>query len=110
LAEKLVIPFHPPAIKLPPPVLDSLAGEYLDKNGHPVITIFRQADQIYEKNLQGEIAELAAESPGVFFYVNGSSTTRLTFEHDAQGRVTTLLLKDDRHEERWEKRTTAGTR
>jgi len=53
---------------------------------------------------------LAAESPGVFFYVNGSSTTRLTFEHDAQGRVTTLLLKDDRHEERWEKRTTAGTR
>ena len=110
MAEKLVIPFHPPAIKLPAAVLDSLAGEYLDKNGHPVITIFRQAEQLYEKNLQGEIAELAAESPGVFFYVNGSSTTRLTFERDSQGRVTTLMLHDDRHEEHWEKRTLAGTR
>ena len=110
LAEKQVIPFHPAAVKLPAAVLDSLAGEYLDKNGHPVITIFRQADQLYEKNLQGEIAELAAESPGVFFYVNGSSTTRLTFERDPQGRVTTLVLQDDRHEDRWEKRTPAGTR
>jgi pimeloyl-ACP methyl ester carboxylesterase len=110
LAEKLVIPFHPPAVKLPAAVLDSLAGEYIDKNGHPVVTIFRQADQLYEKNLQGEIAELAAESPGVFFYVNGSSSTRLTFERDAQGRVTTLVLQDDRHEERWEKHTPAGTR
>ena len=110
LAERLVIPFHPPALKLPATVLDSLAGEYLDKNGHPVVTIFRQADQLYEKNLQGEIAELAAESPAVFFYVNGSSTTRLTFERDAQGRVTNLVLQDDRHEERWEKHTPAGTR
>ena len=91
-------------------VLDSLAGEYLDKNGHPVITIFRQADQLYEKNLQGEIAELAAETPGEFFYLNGSSTTRLFFDRDSQGHVTTLVLRDDRHEERWEKRTPAGTR
>jgi hypothetical protein len=110
LADKLVIPFHPAAIKLPAAVLDSLAGEYLDKNGHPVITVFRQADQLYEKNLQGEIAELAAESPGVFFYVNGSSTTRLTFERDPQGHVTTLVLRDDRHEERWERRPQSGTR
>lgn len=103
-AERLVIPFHPPAIKLAPVVLDALSGIYNDKNGHPTITIYRQADQLFEKNLQGEIAELAAESPSVFFYLNGSSTTRLTFEHDSQGRVTTLMLRDDRHEERWEKR------
>ena len=103
-AERLVIPFHPPAIKLAPAVLDALAGEYLDKNGHPVLTIFRQGDQLYEKNLQGEIAEIAAESPSSFFYVNGSSTTRLIFERDPQGRITTLILRDDRHEERWEKR------
>jgi poly(3-hydroxybutyrate) depolymerase len=103
-AERLVIPFHPPAIKLPAAALDVLAGQYEDQNGHPVITIFRQADQLYEKNLQGEIAELAAETPSIFFYANGSSTTRLTFEHDAQGRVTALVLRDDRHEERWEKR------
>ena len=109
-AERLVIPLHPPAIKLPAAILDSLSGEYRDKNGHAVITIFRQGDQLYEKNLQGEIAELAAESASSFFYPNGSSTTRLTFEHDPQGHVTTIVLRDDRHEERWEKRPAAPAR
>jgi hypothetical protein len=103
LAERLVIPFHPPAIKLSTAILDSLAGQYNDKSGRPSITIFRQGDQLFEKNLQGEVAELAAETPSIFFYLNGSSTTRLTFEHDAQGRGA-MLLRDDRHEERWEKR------
>jgi acetyl esterase/lipase len=103
LAERLVIPFHPPALKLAPAQLDSLAGEYRDANGHPEVWVFRQGDQLFEKNLQGEIVELAAESPFRFFYLYGSSTARLTFERDAQGRVTALVLRDDRHEERWEK-------
>jgi acetyl esterase/lipase len=103
-SERLVIPFHPPAIKLAPTFLDSLAGEYCDAKGHPAVSVFRQGDQLYEKNLQGDIAELAAESPGAFFYLNGSSTTRLIFERDAQGHVSALILRDDRHEERWAKR------
>ena len=103
-AERLLIPFHPPAIKLAPPVLDSLAGEYLDKNGHLILTIYRQGEQLFEKNLQGEIAELSAESTTTFFYTNGSATTRLFFDRDPQGRVTALSLRDDRHTERWEKR------
>jgi acetyl esterase/lipase len=110
LAERLVIPLHPPAIKLPAAILDALSGEYRDKNGHPVITIFRQGDQLYEKNLQGEITELAAESASLFFYPNGASTTRFTFERDPQGHVTTIVLRDDRHEERWEKRSAAPSR
>ncbi|MGA2166777.1 MAG: alpha/beta hydrolase-fold protein [Terracidiphilus sp.] len=110
LAERLLIPLHPPAIKLAPALLDSLAGEYRDARGHPVVTIFRQGDQLYEKNRQGEIAELAAESPASFFYPNGSSVTRLTFERDPQGRVTALVLHDDRHEERWEKRPPTSSR
>ena len=110
LAERLVIPFHPPVIKLAPALLDALAGEYTDKKGHTVNSIFRQGEQLYEKNLQGEIAELAAESASVFFYLNGSSTTRLTFERDAQGRVTALVLHDDRHEERWERRISTSSR
>jgi len=110
LAERLVIPLHPPAIKLAPAVLDSLIGEYNDKTGRPSITVFRQGDQLYEKNLQGEIAELAAETPSVFFYLNGASTPRLTFERDSQGRATTLTLRDDRHEEHWEKRSQAPAR
>jgi hypothetical protein len=75
-----------------------------------VVAVFRQGDQLYEKNRQGEIAELAAESPSTFFYLNGSATTRLTFERDPQGRVTALVLRDDRHEERWERRSPASNR
>jgi len=103
-SERLVIPLHPPAIKLAPAVLDSLTGEYRDVSGHTVATVFRQGDQLYEKNPQGEIVELAAESQAIFFYPNGSSLTRLTFERDAQGRVIGAVFHDDRHEERWEKR------
>jgi poly(3-hydroxybutyrate) depolymerase len=110
MADREIIPFHPPAIKLAPALLDALAGEYADKNGNIVNTIYRQGDQLYQKNQQGEIAELAAESSTVFFYLNGSSTTRLTFERDAQGSVTTLVLRDDRHEERWDKRPTPEPR
>jgi len=109
-AERLVIPFHPPAIKLPPGLLDSMTGEYRDLHGHPVVSVFRQGEQLYEKNLQGEVAELAAESPTTFFYPNGSSTTRLLFERDPQGHVVALLLRDDRHQERWEKKNGASSR
>ncbi len=109
-SERLLIPIHPPAIKLSIQALDSLAGEYRDPKGHPVVTVFRQGDQLYEKNLQGEIAELAAETPFIFFYPNGSSLTRLTFERDSVGHVIALALRDDRHEERWERRTLASSR
>jgi acetyl esterase/lipase len=110
LAERLVLPLHPPAIKLTPAQLDNLAGDYNDKNGHPEITVFRQGDQLYMKNRLREIDELAAESPFTFFYPNGSSVPRLIFEHDPQGHVTALVFHDDRHEERWEKRTPSPTR
>jgi predicted esterase len=102
-AERLVIPFHPAAIKLAPAVLDALVGDYRDVHGRPVVSVYRQGELLFEKNQQGEVDELAAESPTVFFYLNGSATTRLTFEHDTRGNVVALLLRDDRHEERWEK-------
>jgi hypothetical protein len=85
-------------------VLDSIAGEYHDREGHLRATLFVKGDQLYEKNAQGEISELEAESPTVFFYPNGSSLMRLTFEREAEGRVTEAIFHDDRHEERWEKR------
>jgi acetyl esterase/lipase len=109
-AERLTIPLHPPAIRLAPALLDSLVGEYSDARGHAVATLFRQGDQLYEKNVQGEIAEIAAESPASFFYPNGSSLTRLTFVRDAQGRVTAAVFRDDRHEEHWEKRASTYSR
>ncbi|MGB9408879.1 MAG: alpha/beta hydrolase-fold protein [Terracidiphilus sp.] len=110
LAERLLIPLHPSPIKLAPATLDALAGEYRDARGHLGATFFRQGDRLYEKNKYGEIEDLAAESQTVFFYPNGSSLTRLTFERDAEGRVTAAVFHDDRHEEHWEKRATASNR
>jgi acetyl esterase/lipase len=109
-AERVVIPLHPPALKLAPAQLDILVGEYIDKDGNIVITIFRQGDLLYEKNRVGEINEIAAETPSIFFYPNGASIPRFTFERDPQGHVTALVLHDDRHEERWEKRTGIASR
>jgi hypothetical protein len=110
LAERLVIPLHPTALKLPPATLDSLTGEYTDGRGRVVATLFRQGDLLYQKNVHGEIAELAAESKSVFFYPNGSSLSRLTFERDAEGSVTSAVFHDDRHEEHWEKRAASTGR
>ena len=102
-AERVSVPLHPPAIKLTPVQLDSFAGEYVDNRGLIVVTLFRQGDNLYQKNHYGEIAELAAESNSVLFYPNGSSLTRLSVERDSQGRITGLVLHDDRHDERWER-------
>jgi acetyl esterase/lipase len=102
-AERVVIPLHPQAIKLSSAQMDSFAGEYVDKRGLVVVTLFRQGDVLYQKNHYGEIADLAAESQSVLFYPNGSSLTRLAVERDPQGRVTGLVLHDDRHEEHWER-------
>lgn len=110
LAERIVIPLHPPALKLTPAMLDSLTGEYTDGRGRVVATLFRQGDLLYQKNTHGEIAELVAESRAVFFYPNGSSLNRLTFERDAEGRVTSAVFHDDRHEEHWEKRSASSGR
>jgi predicted esterase len=109
-SERLFIPLHPPAIKLASSVLESLAGEYRDLGGHVVATLFRQGDQLYERNPQGDTYELAPETPSIFFYPNGSSGSRLTFERDAQGRVVGAIYRDDRHEERWERRISASSR
>jgi acetyl esterase/lipase len=109
-AERLTIPLHPPAIRLSTATLDSLTGEYRDTSGHTAVTLFRQGDQLYERNPQGEVREIAAESQSTFFYPNGSSLNRLTFERDAEGRIISVVYHDDRHEERWEKRTSAFSR
>ncbi|WP_109488210.1 alpha/beta hydrolase-fold protein [Occallatibacter savannae] len=102
-AERTVIPLHPPALKLAPAQLDAFAGDFVDKRGLVVVSLFHQGDDLFQKNHYGEITELAAESLNVLFYPNGSSITRIGVERDPQGRVTGLVLRDDRHEERWER-------
>ena len=104
LAERLVIPLHPMPLHLTAAQLDEFAGDYDDEHGQFAVKVFRQGDQLYQKNLHGEINELAAESLGMLFYPNGTSITRIVVERDPQGHVTALTLKDDRHEERWERK------
>lgn len=102
-AERLSIPLHPPALHLTPAQLDSLAGDYHDAHGQLAVTVFRQGEQLFQRDLHGAISELAAESLSTLFYPNGSSITRLLVERDTQGRVTALVFRDDRHEEQWER-------
>jgi pimeloyl-ACP methyl ester carboxylesterase len=109
-AERLLIPLHPPAIKLTTAQLDALVGEYRDTLGHFEITFFRQGDLFFAKNLYGEVSELAAESSTVFFYPNGSSQDRITIERNPAGRVTAAVFHGDRYEERWEKRILVSSR
>jgi poly(3-hydroxybutyrate) depolymerase len=109
-AERLLIPPHPPAIKLTLPTLDAVCGEYLEPYGHSFVSIYRQGDTLFEKDQYGGLSELAAESQFVFFYPHGSDAIRVFFERDREGRVIALVIRDDRHEERWEKQITASRR
>jgi acetyl esterase/lipase len=109
-AERQLIPLHPPAMRLTGAQLDALAGEYRDSSGRIAVTLFRQGESLYEKNQLGELYELAAESLSSLFYPNGSTFSRIVVERDPQGRVVALELRDDRHEERWEKMTSFASR
>lgn len=109
-AERLVIPLHPPALKLTPAQLDAFVGEYTDEHGQLAVTVVRQGELLYIKNIHGETSEVAAESPSSLFYPNGSSIPRIAVERDKQGRIIALTLHDDRHDERWERNSGPTTR
>jgi poly(3-hydroxybutyrate) depolymerase len=104
LAERLVVPLHPPAIRLTQAQADNLAGAYLESNGYPALTVLWQGERLYGRDRYGQIFELAAESPTELFFPEGSSISRLFAQRDAEGRIIAMLFRDDRHEERWEKR------
>jgi poly(3-hydroxybutyrate) depolymerase len=103
-AERIVVPLHPLPLHLTPAQLDSFTGDYLDEQGQIGVTLFRQGDQLFQRNIHGEVTELAAESLNTLFYPNGISLTRILVDRDQQGRITGLTLRDDRHEEHWERR------
>jgi dienelactone hydrolase len=103
-AERITIPLHPPSIKLTLAQLDALAGEYSDAAHRGETVLYRQGDQLFEKNQTGETFELAAESANVLFYPAGSSISRILIERNLQGRIQALVFRDDRHEERWERK------
>jgi predicted peptidase len=102
-SEKLVIPLHPPVVSISVAAQEALVGEYMYEKTVRM-TIFRQGDKLYRRNANGEISELLAENPSTFFLPIGGST-RYTFEREGtNGPVRAVVLKDDRHEERWTKK------
>jgi predicted esterase len=109
-AERLVIPLHPPAIRLTQAQIDNFVGDYEEPGGAVALTIFWQGDRLYGRNRYGEIDELAAESPTELFLPLGPSLTRLIAERHNNGRITALVFHDDRHEEHWEKRQATASR
>ena len=109
-AERIVIPLHPPAIKLPAAELDSLAGEYREHERPLAITIFRQGDPLYEKNRYGESTSWPPSRPRSSSIPTAPAFTRFIFERDRAGPCHRPGLPDDRHEERWERRTGATSR
>jgi pimeloyl-ACP methyl ester carboxylesterase len=111
LAERVVVPTTPPAVKLTSTQLDALAGEYREPNGKAITVIYRQGDQLFQRDPGGQVTLLAAESPDTFFYPNGSNTSvtiHVTFERDPQGRVTAFVTRDNRREERWARQPAAS--
>jgi dienelactone hydrolase len=111
MAEFLMIPLHPPTIKLSIAQLDSLAGDYREPNGHAAESVFRQGDQLFERSTGGEIMGLEAETADTFTRpgdATGAHNVHLTFERDADGHVAAFILRDSRHEERWVKQPPAA--
>ena len=104
-AERTLVPLHPPAIRLTPAQLDALTGEYQEPHGRGLRTLLRQGEQLLQRDQYGNYMLLEAESASTLFYPNGPSLTRVLVERDAQGRVTALIHRDDRSEERWERKT-----
>jgi pimeloyl-ACP methyl ester carboxylesterase len=99
--EKLIVPLHPPEMKLPAQVLEEYLGEYSEGLNELPVIIYRQGDSLFYKNQQGVVTQLGAESLTTFYF-QSASQVRLVFERDAEGRVNGFLYKDDRSDTRWE--------
>ncbi len=99
--EKMVVPLHPPEMKLPLQLLDEFTGEYGEGDKEPPVMIYRQGDGLYYKNQTGVVTPLGAESTTTFYF-ESASQARVIFERDTAGKVTGFVLKDDRSETRWE--------
>jgi hypothetical protein len=98
----VLVPVHPIPAKVNPAIYDAYVGEYEDL-GIIQTTITREGDALYARSRVGESNEIFPESPTTFFYASGSPT-RLIFQKDASGQVRSLIYRDDRHEEIWEKK------
>ena len=100
-AERLLVPVHPVPAKVNPEIYEAYEGEYTDL-GVPQVTVYRQGDQLYQRNRVGDTTELLPESASTFFFATGG-TMRITFERDNSGQVKGLRVRDDRHEDYWER-------
>ncbi|MGH8494735.1 MAG: serine hydrolase [Gammaproteobacteria bacterium] len=87
---------HAPADKrrtdLPVALLDTYEGRYELRNGD-VLEVARKSSHLLIRYPSGAILEFFATAPHEFFYITGNDD--ITFEVDADGRVTGLTLYGD---------------
>ena len=100
-SSRIIVPLHPVPAKVDPEIYDAYEGDYFDQSVRQA-TIIRSADRLMVKNRSGDLAEVLPETSTIFFYPNGGNI-RLIFQKNAEGKVTSILYKDDRHEEVWER-------
>ena len=101
-ASRLIDPIASRApAKVDPDIYDAYEGDYYD-SGVRQVTVIRSADRLMVKNRTGDLAEVLPETPTVYFYPTGG-TARLIFQKNAEGKVVSILYRDDRHEETWER-------
>lgn len=101
-SEQIMVPIHPVPAKIDPALYNAYVGDYQDQ-GVIVASISRQGDKLMSRSRSGDVTELLPENATTFFYPTGG-TRRFTFERDAEGRISGIRFRDDRHEEFWERK------
>jgi len=95
-SQTMVAPSDPPAITLPPAVLDQYVGTY-QADEHFVLTLSRKGDGLVGQLNGGAPYAVEAEVQDVLF-TPGQPQVRRIIERDAQGKVIGLISRRDGHD------------
>src|ERR1041385_2418861 len=89
-------------IKIEPKSFDEFVGQYASAdNPDFILSFFREGDKFFiEPNTQGK-REILPESSTRFFLKGANS--KITFQRDAQGRITGLILRQNDEDSRFKK-------
>jgi poly(3-hydroxybutyrate) depolymerase len=99
-AERKLVPIHPVPAKVDASIYESYVGEY-SAYGSVRFWVTHEGDRM-ELHQSSSLNVLLPENATTYFYESGGPT-RFIFQRDASGKVTSLIYRDDRHEEVFQK-------
>jgi poly(3-hydroxybutyrate) depolymerase len=99
-AERRLVPIHPVPAKVDANIYESYVGEY-SAYGSVRFWVTHEGDRM-ELHQSSSLNVLLPENATTYFYESGGPT-RFIFQRDASGKVTSLIYRDDRHEEVFQK-------